>query len=655
PLPEGPGFSSRVPTHWGEDDLLPRIWGPIGSEKGTTAPGGWIARTDSDGKTWELMAIGFRNAFDIAFSEAGDLFTTDADAEYDINTAWYQPTRLLHVVTGTDYGWRSGSGKWQPYFADTVPPVYEYGPGSPTGITFGYGTNFPQEYQQALFASDWSWGRVFVSRLNPEGSSYTSETEEFMSGIPLPVADIVVNPTDGALYFVLGGRGTTSGLYRVIYAGEAQSETGSAKTIVSSQLQKDRRMLEQLINSGENNAVSTAWPYLSSDDRVIRHTARLILEHVPAQTWKDKALHERNPLARMTALLGLARAGGPDLLPDILTAMLELDGAAFSKEETLLYFRCLEVAFILMGSEDTSAVDPEKLYLRRYLESLFPTADVQLNAELVKLLVYLKSEKATSVAVRLLEEAVTQEDKLRFILPLRVQTKGWTRSLRERFFATLGKAHGWTGGRSLSKYFETIVEDALGTVAEKDKEYFRKVITDSQPKSVSVDTGIRQFVKLWSLEDLLPLTVENLEDRDISNGRQSFTAASCFACHRVNGEGGGIGPDLSAALRRFSIHDFLEAVIEPSKVISDQYGMSVIRKTDGTELHGKVVNYYGDSIGIQADSLNAADVLRVPRKDIDSLEASPVSPMPPGLLSTLTQEDILDLLAYLRQQDEAIR
>jgi putative heme-binding domain-containing protein len=259
------------------------------------------------------------------------------------------------------------------------------------------------------------------------------------------------------------------------------------------------------------------------------------------------------------------------------------------------------------------------------------------------------------VAVRLLEEAVTQEDKLRFILPLRVQTKGWTRSLRERFFATLGKAHGWTGGRSLSKYFETIVEDALGTVAEKDKEYFRKVITDSQPKSVSVDTGIRQFVKLWSLEDLLPLTVENLEDRDISNGRQAFTSASCFACHRVNGEGGGIGPDLSAVLRRFSIHDFLEAVIEPSKVISDQYGMSVIRKTDGTELHGKVVNYYGDSIGIQADSLNAADVLRVPRKDIDSLEASPVSPMPPGLLSTLTQEDILDLLAYLRQQDEAIR
>jgi len=355
----------------------------------------------------------------------------------------------------------------------------------------------------------------------------------------------------------------------------------------------------------------------------------------------------------MTALLGLARAGSPDLLPDILTAMLELDRAAFSKEETLLYLRCLEVAFIRMDSGDTSAVDSERLHVRRYLESLFPSDDRQLNAELVKLLVYLKSEKATSVAVRLLEEAVTQEDKLRFIMPLRLQTKGWTRSLRERFFATLGKAHGWTGGKSLSNYFVTIVEDALATVAEKDKERFRKAIADSQPKSVSVDTGIRQFVKLWSLEDLLPLTAENLEDRDISNGRQAFTSASCFACHRVNGEGGGIGPDLSASMRRFSIHDFLEAVIEPSKVISDQYGISVIRKTDGTQIHGNVVNYYGDSIGFQSNSLNAADILRIPRKDIVSLEPSPISPMPPGLLSTLTREDILDLLAYLRYENHS--
>ncbi len=146
---------------------------------------------------------------------------------------------------------------------------------------------------------------------------------------------------------------------------------------------------------------------------------------------------------------------------------------------------------------------------------------------------------------------------------------------------------------------------------------------------------------------MLPIADEALEKGDPINGRKSFTAAGCFACHRVNGEGGGVGPDLTAALRRFSVRDFLEAVVEPSKVISDQYGMSVIKKADGTEIHGRVVNYYGDSIGIQTDSLDAANISRIPRTDILSLEPSPVSPMPSGLLSTLTRKDILDMVAFL--------
>jgi hypothetical protein len=180
------------------------------------------------------------------------------------------------------------------------------------------------------------------------------------------------------------------------------------------------------------------------------------------------------------------------------------------------------------------------------------------------------------------------------------------------------------------------------------------VIAESRPQSVSFETSSRPFVKLWSLDDLLPVSSSDLEGRDISNGRQSFIAASCFACHRVKGEGGGTGPDLTAVTRRFSTRDILEAIIEPSKVISDQYGFSVIQKNDGTQLHGRVVNYYGDSIGIQTNSLDAANIMRVPRNEITSLESSPVSPMPPGLLSTLSKEDILDLLAYLHSESSSL-
>lgn len=648
PVPDGPGFKTRVPPHWGEDDLLPRLWGPIGSEKGTTAPGGWIARTDSEGKSWELLAIGFRNAYDIAFNEIGDLFTTDADAEFDGATPWYQPTRLLHVVTGTDYGWRSGSGKWPPYFADTVPPVYEYGPGSPTGITFGYGTRFPGKYQRALFAGDWSWGRLFVSWLKPHGASYTSVTEEFMTGIPLPIADIVVNPMDGAMYFVLGGRGTTSGLYRIAYVGDEIAVAQEAISGIKRSVLEERKTLERLIQSATDEAVSVAWPYLSSEDRVLRHTARLVLEHVPAKVWKDRALTERDPIARMTSLLGLARAGEGRLLPELLSSILELDWREFNSETMLLGLRCLEVPLISMDSSETSSdLIQEKKKVRQLLESLFPTEEVRSNAELIKLLVYLGSKEVTEPAMDLLDRAATQEDMLRIILPLRLQSEGWNRSLRERFFATLGKIRGWKGGLSLSKYGEAIVEDALSTVPENTRSYFREIISGSAPRTIASGIGNRPFVNRWTLEDLLPVSGKDLEGRDKVNGRRSFASAGCFACHRVNCEGGVIGPDLSAILRRFTTRDLLEAVIEPSKVISDQYAVSVIQKTDGTQLYGKVVNYYGDSIGIQTNSLDSANIIRVSRKDIASLQPSPISSMPQGLLNSFTREDILDLLGYL--------
>lgn len=93
--------------------------------------------------------------------------------------------------------------------------------------------------------------------------------------------------------------------------------------------------------------------------------------------------------------------------------------------------------------------------------------------------------------------------------------------------------------------------------------------------------------------------------------------------------------------------------MEPSKVISDQYGHSVIQKTDGSQLRGKVVNYYNDSIGIQSNSIDSANITRILRKEIASLDPSRVSPMPAGLANSLTRDDILDMLAYLSRESES--
>ena len=101
-----------------------------------------------------------------ASTSDGDLFTYDADMEYDFNTPWYRPTRINHVVSGGEYGWRNGAGKYPEFYVDNLPATLNIGPGSPTGTTFGYGAKFPAKYQEAFYVLDWSWGKIYAVHLS---------------------------------------------------------------------------------------------------------------------------------------------------------------------------------------------------------------------------------------------------------------------------------------------------------------------------------------------------------------------------------------------------------------------------------------------------------------------------------------------------------
>ncbi|MEP6664437.1 MAG: heme-binding protein, partial [Verrucomicrobiota bacterium] len=209
-LPEG--ISPTSPhKNYAEDQLLQRQWDPGGHAVGILAPGGHILRFDKDGKNWELMLGGFRNAYDFDFNPAGEIFAFDSDMEWDWGLPWYRPTRIIHAVIGGEYGWRSGSGKFPAYYADTLPAAAHIGLGSPTGVKFGTKSNFPEKYKGALFAMDWSYGRIFAVHLLPDGATYKGSPEVFVQGKPLNVTDMDFGK-DGAMYFITGGRGTQSGL-----------------------------------------------------------------------------------------------------------------------------------------------------------------------------------------------------------------------------------------------------------------------------------------------------------------------------------------------------------------------------------------------------------------------------------------------------------
>jgi putative heme-binding domain-containing protein len=212
-----------------EGDLIePRYEDPRGHAVGVPAPGGTVIRTDTQGSFAEVAAGGLRNPYDFAFNEDGELFTFDADMEWDLGTPWYRPTRINHVTPGAEFGWRSGWAKWPSTYIDSLPAIQQLGGGSPTGVEYYDHVMFPIRLQNKLFLGDWARGLIYAVHLEPDGASYKARCNVFLKGRPLNVTDMAVGP-DGALYFCTGGRGTDGGIYRVRWKGkvpEAVTELG---------------------------------------------------------------------------------------------------------------------------------------------------------------------------------------------------------------------------------------------------------------------------------------------------------------------------------------------------------------------------------------------------------------------------------------------
>ncbi len=652
--------TSPLPRVWGEDHLLPRLPDGRGFMRDVLAPGGVIYRVTPDGQTFEAFASGFRNVFDAALDRDGELFTYDADMEYDFNTSWYRPTRVCHVVSGAEFGWRNGAGKRPPFYADNLPPVIDIGPGSPTGMTFGYGAKFPARYQQTLFILDWSWGKLHAVHLEPDGASYRATREEFISGSPLPLTDVVINPIDGAMYFTIGGRRVQSGVYRVTYVGRESTAPAPAKSVDTPE-RRLRRDLETWHGRQDPRAVDAAWPQLAHPDRFVRWAARTALEHQPASSWAERALGEKDPATRVEALLGLVRAAGtcpshrepgaaaadPVLGGRIIAALVATDWARLDLVRQAALVRTAEIALHRFAP----IAEVARTRLREKLEPLFPAAGKELNWLLCETLVYLQAPTVAAKGLALIAAAPTQEEQIEYARSLRMLETGWTAATRTAYFEWFLKAANYRGGASFSKFIEFIRNDALKTLTPAERTALAPVL-EQKPKAMSVIENLgfafagRPFTN-WSLDELAAAAQTGLSGRSFANGRKMFGAAACFACHRFGNEGGMTGPDLTTAGGRYSARDFLDQVINPSKEINEQFVPAVLTKNNGQTVVGVVVNLSGDSVSINEDPSDPNQRVSVDRKEVKSIEPSKVSLMPPMLLARLNQDEILDLVAYV--------
>jgi putative heme-binding domain-containing protein len=651
--------ASPVPKFWGDDHLLPRMPDGRGHNRDVMAPGGIIYKVSNDGKQFDLFSSGYRNIFDAGMNSDGELFTYDADMEYDFNTPWYRPTRVNHVVSGSEYGWRNGAGKYPEFYTDNLPATLNIGPGSPTGTTFGYGAKFPAKYQKSFFILDWSWGKLYAVQLKENGSSYTGTKEEFITGSPLPLTDAIIRPQDGAMYFTIGGRRVQSGLYRVTYHG-SESTSPVDLTPKSTPERTLRHQLEAFHGAPDPKAIETAWPHLGSPDRFISAAARIAIEHQPVAQWGDKVFSETDPAKQLPVLLSYARATGVCPIhrkpghtvnqaagQALFAALLKMDWAKLTPEQRLAHVRITEIVLHRFGNPDNATVAA----LIAKLDPAYPADSFELNWLLTETLAYLQAPNTAAKAMALIAAAPSQEPQLEYARSLRFLKTGWTPALRKAQLEWFLKAANYKGGASFDKFVEFIRNDTLATFSEAEKTEFAALIEQKPERKSAIELAGDLFVgrtpTQWTLEELSAAAQSGMKNRDFATGQKMFAAAACYACHRFGNAGGMTGPDLTGAGGRYSPHDLLDQIINPSKEINEQFAPILVTKNNGDVITGVVVNLNGDGVTLNTDSSNPNQQVAIDRKEVKSIEASKVSPMPPMLLMMLKKEEILDLTAYI--------
>jgi putative heme-binding domain-containing protein len=129
---------------------------------------------------------------------------------------------------------------------------------------------------------------------------------------------------------------------------------------------------------------------------------------------------------------------------------------------------------------------------------------------------------------------------------------------------------------------------------------------------------------------------------DSKAGQKVYTE-TCGKCHKLFGQGGDVGPELTGYERSNAMY-WMENIIDPSAIIREEYTTFVVRTTDGRALAGLVANQDKTTVSLRDQD---GRVTRISRARIDDMRASPVSLMPEGQLKTLKDQQVRDLFAYL--------
>jgi putative heme-binding domain-containing protein len=672
-------LKSVVPKVWDEDNLIPVIKDPSGHANTRKAPGGWLVKTDFEGKEWTLMSVGMRNTYDIAFNPDGELFGFDSDMEYDLGMPWYRPIRLTHITSGSEFGWRTGTGKFSAEYPDNLPGIGNLGQGSPTGLLEGKGLKFPSYYQKGFYLFDWSYGTMYYASLKPEGSSYTTEITEFVSGIPLPLTNGIAGD-DGSMYFLTGGRRLESALYKLTYTGEQSSVIQNLEENSEGKNERKlRKELEALHGRKASDKIDFIIKNLDHEDRFTRFSARVAMEHQDYDLWKNEISKSATPLKTITLSLSIARHGDDADRKKALNTLLDIDWTSLIESQKIDFVRAVDLLLIRSEAEISDQLKRrvEDAFLPTYL-----TGSDLLNKEVCGLLSYLQVADIIAPTIEKMEtdtatsnlksiylsgdiskrsdqygndvenmlKNMPNQQNISYAKSLSVINEGWTTGLREKYFRWYNRALKKSGGRQYSNFIKAIQKIALANVPVDDQQYFEALASESMNQTINSMQSVKQPKgpgQNWTVETVKSAFSKNQVNVNFENGRNFFKASLCATCHSVNGEGGNSGPELTKVGTRFSISNMAEAIVDPSATVSDRYRNTSYTMKNGNVVTGRIIEETEKELELSTNAFSPDLTTKIRKDRIVKEEESTVSSMPPGLINRLNEQELSDLITFL--------
>lgn len=660
------------------------------SWRGTGGDGANVFRCRLDGSRLELFARGAWNLFALEFDRAGNLLGVDNDPD------GRPPCRLLHLVQGGDYGYRFRFGRhgqhpfqaWDGELPGTLPMMAGTGE-APSAIWRMEKAALPAGYQDALLVTSWGDHRLELFRSQPHGASFRAEMEVLAEGNQWfrPVG--IATAPDGTIYvsdwvdtsYPVHGKGR---IWR-LRAKPGVEVVAPKQGVPTPKPTAAQQRMAQLLATDPPEQFDALQTALVDDDPFIQSAAIHALARPAFHQQVRQATEHADPRVRQGTLLALRRAA--EDWEGVRGAFLH--GASSPEDEAVLrrlvrdpdpMVRYLTLAWIgeaglvsLAGAMDAAFTTgaPSAQVFEAYIAAAEQLADPEAAAKGVpvsphvsaaaraKIVEEVLLDPAKSAALRAMalvklsaEQRVKLAPQITELLSsndLLLQTEA-VRTFAEsparpETLAVLKRlAHDAQAAPSVR------AEVVLTLARWGETSELQSLLQDGQPavrreaERVLLPVARRETTERPATDDAWHQRLTETGDAD--SGRRVFfgSQTNCSNCHRVNGRGETLGPDLSTIARSANREKLITSILDPSREIGPLYAQHLVETTDGKIVSGIWVNKQLTALVLATEK---EGVITIPDDKIESHTISRLSLMPEDLEQVLTVEDFRDLLAFL--------